>query len=107
MRSIPSGTARFCFVLYSVITLGKQQVLAVGDSSGTLHILEVPWSLSHTSSNEVHVHMYACIDITIIVNILFAEIVLDSLAYAKIKCTKIYAHYTKFVAQNILDTKYS
>ena len=35
------------------IALGKQQVLAVGDSSGTLHILEVPWSLSHSSSNEV------------------------------------------------------
>ena len=42
---------------YSVIISGKQQVLAVGDSSGTLHILEVPWSLSHSSSNEVRTCM--------------------------------------------------
>ena len=29
--------------------------MAVGDSSGTLHILEVPWSLSHASTNEVYI----------------------------------------------------
>ena len=28
-------------------------MLAVGDSGGTLHILEVPWSLGQASSNEV------------------------------------------------------
>ena len=28
-------------------------MLAVGDSTGTLHILEIPWSLSHSSSSEV------------------------------------------------------
>ena len=28
-------------------------MLAVGDSGGTLHILEVPWSLSHPSTSEV------------------------------------------------------
>ena len=28
-------------------------MLAAGDSGGTLHILEVPWSLSHASNNEV------------------------------------------------------
>ena len=31
----------------------KQLMVAVGDSGGTLHILEVPWSLSHASHNEV------------------------------------------------------
>ena len=33
--------------------LGRQLMLAAGDSGGTLHILEVPWSLSHASGNEV------------------------------------------------------
>ena len=28
-------------------------MLAVGDSGGTLHILEVPWNLVHATSNEV------------------------------------------------------
>ncbi len=36
--------------------VGKQLMIAVGDSGGTLHILEVPWSLSHPSSNEVIVY---------------------------------------------------
>ena len=31
----------------------KQMMLAVGDSGGTLHILEIPWNLSHPASNEV------------------------------------------------------
>ena len=31
----------------------KQLMLAVEDSGGTLHILEVPWSLSHPSASEV------------------------------------------------------
>lgn len=30
----------------------RQLMLAAGDSGGTLHILEVPWSLSHASGNE-------------------------------------------------------
>ncbi|XP_066297797.1 dynein axonemal intermediate chain 3-like [Branchiostoma lanceolatum] len=30
----------------------KQQLLAVSDDMGTLHILEVPWNLRHPSSNE-------------------------------------------------------
>ena len=30
-------------------------MLAVGDSGGTLHILEVPWSLCHPSSNKVEI----------------------------------------------------
>ncbi|XP_077981205.1 dynein axonemal intermediate chain 3-like [Glandiceps talaboti] len=31
----------------------KQHLLAIADSIGTLHILEVPWNLRHASSNEV------------------------------------------------------
>ena len=31
----------------------KQLMLGVGDLGGTLHILEVPWSLRHPSSHEV------------------------------------------------------
>ncbi|KAH3693237.1 hypothetical protein DPMN_192641 [Dreissena polymorpha] len=31
----------------------KQHLLAVGDSSGTLHILEIPWSLRLPAPNEV------------------------------------------------------
>uniref|UniRef100_A0A1X7U2U0 Death domain-containing protein n=1 Tax=Amphimedon queenslandica TaxID=400682 RepID=A0A1X7U2U0_AMPQE len=31
----------------------RQLMLAAGDSAGTLHILEIPWSLSHASSNEL------------------------------------------------------
>ena len=38
--------------------LGRQLMLAAGDSGGTLHILEVPWSLSHASGNEVTACMY-------------------------------------------------
>eukprot|EP00118_Oscarella_pearsei_P015193 m.135700 g.135700 ORF g.135700 m.135700 type:complete len:900 (+) comp38161_c0_seq11:190-2889(+) len=33
----------------------KQQLLAVGDQLGTLHIVEVPWNFRHSSSNEVGV----------------------------------------------------
>ncbi|XP_072552313.1 dynein axonemal intermediate chain 3 [Salminus brasiliensis] len=37
----------------------KQQLLAVSDHMGTLHILEVPWRLRHPSSNEkLNVSMY-------------------------------------------------
>ena len=35
------------------VWLGKQQLLAVGDGMGTLHVMEVPWNLRHPSSNEV------------------------------------------------------
>ncbi|XP_047641385.1 dynein axonemal intermediate chain 3 isoform X5 [Phacochoerus africanus] len=31
----------------------KQQLIAIADYYGTLHILEIPWTLSHPSSNEV------------------------------------------------------
>ena len=40
--------------LFSLRALtGKQQLLAVSDSVGTLHILEVPWSLRHATTGEV------------------------------------------------------
>ena len=35
------------------LPIDRQLMLAAGDSAGTLHILEIPWSLSHASSNEV------------------------------------------------------
>ena len=31
----------------------KQQFIAIADYYGTLHILEIPWTLSHPSTNEV------------------------------------------------------
>lgn len=31
----------------------KQQFIAIADYYGTLHILEIPWTLSHPSFNEV------------------------------------------------------
>ena len=36
-----------------IICTDKQHLLAVGDQTGTLHILEVPWTLRHPSSGEV------------------------------------------------------
>ncbi len=34
----------------------KQHLLAVGDAAGTLHILEIPWSLRQTTANEVYLN---------------------------------------------------
>ena len=42
------------FVCLFIWVLGKQQLLAVGDSMGTLHVMEVPWNLRHPSANEVN-----------------------------------------------------
>ena len=36
------------------VWLGKQQLLAVGDGMGTLHVMEVPWNLRPPSANEVN-----------------------------------------------------
>ncbi|KAB1269100.1 WD repeat-containing protein 63 [Camelus dromedarius] len=37
----------------------KQQFIAIADYFGTLHILEIPWTLSHPSTNEVSsIHYY-------------------------------------------------
>ncbi|CAH2310444.1 WD repeat-containing 63 [Pelobates cultripes] len=35
------------------IVSAKQHFLAVGDDLGTLHILEIPWTLHHPSANEI------------------------------------------------------
>uniref|UniRef100_A0A8C5Q007 Dynein axonemal intermediate chain 3 n=2 Tax=Leptobrachium leishanense TaxID=445787 RepID=A0A8C5Q007_9ANUR len=35
------------------IVFTKQHFLAVGDDQGTLHVLEIPWSLHHASANEL------------------------------------------------------
>jgi hypothetical protein len=35
------------------VCAGKQQLLGIGDDTGTLHILEVPWSLRQAVPNEV------------------------------------------------------
>ena len=37
---------------YTSVT-DKQHLLAVGDNSGTLHILEIPWSLRQPTPNEL------------------------------------------------------
>lgn len=37
----------------------RQHLLAVGDNSGTLHVMEIPWSLRHASSGEVSILRYA------------------------------------------------
>ncbi|KAK6180530.1 hypothetical protein SNE40_012670 [Patella caerulea] len=45
--------------LYPHQVTQKQQLLAVGDNSGTLHVLEIPWSLRHPTNNEYNgVHNY-------------------------------------------------
>lgn len=41
---------RFYFIFYLPV---KQQFIAIADFYGTLHILEIPWTLSHPSTNEV------------------------------------------------------
>ena len=48
---------RFCSMFRDdcmFVWLGKQQLLAVGDGMGTLHVMEVPWNLRHPSANEVN-----------------------------------------------------
>ncbi|XP_048256413.1 dynein axonemal intermediate chain 3-like isoform X4 [Haliotis rufescens] len=40
--------------LYPFQVTQKQQLLAVGDDAGTLHILEIPWSLRQPTSNEMN-----------------------------------------------------
>ena len=42
----------------SMMIAAKQEMLAVGDSAGTLHILDVPWALKNPSTNEVYAIMY-------------------------------------------------
>merc|ERR1719494_7809 len=39
--------------VYPYQVSAKQQLLAVGDEVGTLHIMEVPWNLRHPAANEI------------------------------------------------------
>ena len=41
-----------------MMIVAKQEMLAVGDSAGTLHILDVPWALKNPSTNEVYIIIY-------------------------------------------------
>jgi len=36
-----------------IMSSGKQHLMAVGDTAGTLHILAIPWSLRQPTPNEV------------------------------------------------------
>ncbi|KAI4874495.1 hypothetical protein NFI96_021870 [Prochilodus magdalenae] len=45
-------TAHITCIKPWVISSARQQLLAVSDHLGTLHILEVPWTLRHPSANE-------------------------------------------------------
>lgn len=50
------GFRKFCVNLIHflfVVQTAKQHLLAVSDHLGTLHILEIPWTLRSPSSNEV------------------------------------------------------
>ncbi|KAH9523462.1 WD repeat-containing protein 63 [Bulinus truncatus] len=40
--------------IYPYQVTQKQQLIAVGDNTGTLHILEIPWSLRQQTPNEVN-----------------------------------------------------
>ena len=44
-----------------IIFTAKQHLLAVGDGAGTLHILEIPWSLRQPTPNEVTHYMQSTI----------------------------------------------
>ena len=50
-----------CCHIYSLCgncVTAKQHLLAVGDSAGTLHILEIPWSLRQPTQNEVGTRLW-------------------------------------------------
>ncbi|XP_008062999.1 WD repeat-containing protein 63 [Carlito syrichta] len=53
----PAQSQNICITMITYIKpqtfSSKQQFIAVADYYGTLHILEIPWTLSHPSTNEV------------------------------------------------------
>ncbi|KAM7100196.1 dynein axonemal intermediate chain 3 isoform 2-T3 [Molossus nigricans] len=53
----PAQSQNICITMITCIRpwnfSAKQQFIAIADYYGTLHILEIPWTLSHPSSNEV------------------------------------------------------
>nr|XP_031535334.1 LOW QUALITY PROTEIN: WD repeat-containing protein 63 [Vicugna pacos] len=59
----PAQSQNICITMITCVKpwtfSAKQQFIAVADYFGTLHILEIPWTLSHPSTNEVSsVHYY-------------------------------------------------
>ncbi|XP_010635009.1 WD repeat-containing protein 63 [Fukomys damarensis] len=53
----PAQSQNICMTMITYIKpwtfSAKQQFIAIADYYGTLHILEIPWTLSHPSTNEV------------------------------------------------------
>ncbi|XP_007944383.1 dynein axonemal intermediate chain 3 [Orycteropus afer afer] len=53
----PAQSQNICITMITYIKpwilSAKQQFIAIADYYGTLHILEIPWTLSHPSSNEI------------------------------------------------------
>ncbi|XP_012873719.1 PREDICTED: WD repeat-containing protein 63 [Dipodomys ordii] len=53
----PAQTQSICLTMITCIKpwtySAKQQFIAIADYYGTLHILEIPWTLSHPSTNEL------------------------------------------------------
>ncbi|KAM5320931.1 dynein axonemal intermediate chain 3 [Glossophaga mutica] len=53
----PAQSQNICITMITCIKpwtfSAKQQFIAIADYYGTLHILEIPWTLSHPSANEV------------------------------------------------------
>ncbi|KAI4580533.1 hypothetical protein MJT46_019302, partial [Ovis ammon polii x Ovis aries] len=53
----PAQSQNICITMITYIKpwtfSAKQQFIAIADYYGTLHILEIPWTLSHPSTNEV------------------------------------------------------
>ncbi|XP_023417057.1 dynein axonemal intermediate chain 3 isoform X2 [Cavia porcellus] len=53
----PAQSQNICITMITYIEpwtfSAKQQFIAIADYYGTLHILEIPWTLSHPSTNEV------------------------------------------------------
>ena len=60
-----------------MLCVDKQLMLGVGDLGGTLHILEVPWSLRHPSSHEV----LPCVATSCINKVMYIIISLKGMKY--------------------------
>ncbi|KAB1269099.1 WD repeat-containing protein 63 [Camelus dromedarius] len=59
----PAQSQNICITMITCVKpwtfSAKQQFIAIADYFGTLHILEIPWTLSHPSTNEVSsIHYY-------------------------------------------------
>ena len=65
-------------------------MVAVGDSAGTLHILDVPWTLSYASTNEVGVARPASLLVTLCLAI--PSLLTEMLSLAIPSCTLCAPH---------------